>query len=534
VAIRSVLIANRGEIAARIARTCRELGIEPIGIQAPDDRDAFHTRACDRVVDVASYLDADAIADAVRASGADAVHPGYGFLSERATAARAVEAAGAIWIGPSPAVLERAGDKLEAKAIAEAAGVPVLPQGDPELVGYPLLLKAAAGGGGRGMRIVRSPDELDEARAAASREAESAFGDGRVYAERLVERPHHVEIQLLADAHGGVISLGERDCSIQRRHQKVLEESPSPIVDDALRARLDAAAIAFARAAGYCGAGTAEFLVTGEEIWFLELNARIQVEHPVTELVTGVDLIAEMIRIADGGHVPAAPTPSGHAIEVRLYAEDPLTFLPRIGLLRELDLPDGIRIDLGISAGDQIPSSYDPMIAKLIAHGATRDEALDRLTAALDATRVAGVITNLPFLRWLVRQPEVRAGTATTAFLEDHPPLSVRQAPRGAFAGAWRLGTASSARFPVPQSPDWTAVAGSGDGRLITPMPGVVLSLAVSVGQQVAEGELIAVLEAMKMEHRLEAPFAGTVAELGSEQGAFIDAGALIATIEPA
>jgi acetyl/propionyl-CoA carboxylase alpha subunit len=411
--------------------------------------------------------------------------------------------------------------------------VPVLPQGDPELVGYPLLLKAAAGGGGRGMRIVRSADELEEARAAASREAESAFGDGRVYAERLVERPHHVEIQLLADAHGGVISLGERDCSIQRRHQKVLEESPSPVVDDALRARLDAAAIAFARAAGYCGAGTAEFLVTGAEIWFLELNARIQVEHPVTELVTGIDLIAEMIRIADGGHVPAAPTPSGHAIEVRLYAEDPLTFLPRIGLLRELDLPDGIRIDLGISAGDQIPSSYDPMIAKLIAHGATREEALARLTAALDATRVAGVITNLPFLRWLVRQPEVRAGTATTAFLEDHPPLSVRRAPRGAFAGAWRLGTASTARFPVPQSPDWTAVAGSGDGRLIAPMPGVVLSLAVGVGQQVAEGELIAVLEAMKMEHRLEAPFAGTVAELGSEQGAFIDAGALIAAIEP-
>jgi acetyl/propionyl-CoA carboxylase alpha subunit len=231
--------------------------------------------------------------------------------------------------------------------------------------------------------------------------------------------------------------------------------------------------------------------------------------------------------------VPAAPTPSGHAIEVRLYAEDPLTFLPRIGLLRELDLPEGIRIDLGISAGDQIPSSYDPMIAKLIAHGATREEALARLTAALDATRVAGVITNLPFLRWLVRQPEVRAGTATTAFLEDHPSLSVRRTPRGAFAGAWRLGTASTARFPVPQSPDWTAVAGSGDGRLIAPMPGVVLSLAVGVGQQVAEGELIAVLEAMKMEHRLEAPFAGTVAELGSEQGAFIDAGALIAAIEP-
>ncbi|MGI9187107.1 MAG: biotin carboxylase N-terminal domain-containing protein [Gaiellales bacterium] len=532
-AIRSVLIANRGEIAARISRTCQALGIESIAVQAPDDRDAFHARACDRVVDVASYLDANAIAAAVRESGADAVHPGYGFLSERAEAARAVEAAGAIWIGPSPDVLERAGDKLEAKAIAEAAGVPVLPQGDPATVGYPLLLKATAGGGGRGMRVVRSPAELEEAQAAASREAESAFGDGRVYAERLIERPHHVEIQLLADAHGGVISLGERDCSIQRRHQKVLEESPSPIVDDALRARLDAAAIAFARAAGYRGAGTAEFLVTGDDIWFLELNARIQVEHPVTELVTGIDLIAEMIRIADGGHVPVAPAPSGHAIEVRLYAEDPLTFLPRVGLLRELNLPEGIRIDLGIAPGDHVPTGYDPMIAKLIAHGERREEALARLTAALDVTRVAGVITNLPFLRWLVRQPEVRAGTATTAFLDDHPPLSTRRPPRGAFAGAWRLGTGSTARFPVPQSPDWAAVAGSSDGRLIAPMPGIVLSLAVTAGQQVAEGELVAVLEAMKMEHRLEAPFAGTVTDVGISEGSFIDAGALIAAIEP-
>ena len=533
-AIRSVLIANRGEIAARIARTCRELGIESIALQAPDDRNAFHARACDRVVDVASYLDADAIAAAVRESGADAVHPGYGFLSERAAAARAVEGAGALQHVGAGADPDRAGDKLEAKAIAEAAGVPVLPQGDPEVVGYPLLLKAAAGGGGRGMRIVRSAADLDEARDAASREAESAFGDGRVYAERLVERPHHVEIQLLADAHGGVISLGERDCSIQRRHQKVLEESPSPIVDDALRARLGDAAIAFARAAGYRGAGTAEFLVSGDEIWFLELNARIQVEHPVTELVTGIDLIAEMIRIADGGHVPTAPTPRGHAIEVRLYAEDPLTFLPRVGRLRELDLPEGIRIDLGIAAGDQVPTGYDPMIAKLIAHGDTRDEALARLTAALDETQVVGVVTNLPFLRWLVRQPDVIAGTATTAFLEDHPPLSVRRAPRGSFAGAWRLGGASTARFPVPQSPDWTAVAGSGDGRLIAPMPGVVLSLAVSTGQAVEEGDLIAVLEAMKMEHRLEAPFAGTVAELGTAEGSFIDAGALIAAIDPA
>ncbi len=532
-AIRSVLIANRGEIAARIARTCRELGITSIAVVAPDDRSALHARACDRVVEVGSYLDPDAIAEAVRAAGADAVHPGYGFLAERAVAARAVEAAGAIWIGPPPDVLERAGDKLEAKAIARAAGVPVLPEGDPDEVGYPLLLKAAAGGGGRGMRVVRSPAELDEARAAAEREAMAAFGDGRVYAERLVERPRHVEVQLLADARGRVVAVGDRDCSIQRRHQKVLEEGPARL-DDALRARLHASAVAIGEALAYRGAGTAEFLVDGDDLWFLELNARIQVEHPVTELVSGLDLIACQLAIADGGDAPGDVRVDGHAVEVRLYAEDPLAFLPRVGVVERLDLPGGVRIDAGVEPGDRIPAAYDPMIAKLIAHAPDRAAALDRLAAALDEVRVDGVVTNLPFLRWLVAQPEVRDGTATTAFLDEVPPLSTRRRPQGPFAGAWRLGLPARGRLPVPRIPERSASASAADGRLIAPMPGVVLALEVAVGERVAQGDAVAVLEAMKMEHRLVAPHDGVVAEVGVEAGAFVDAGALVARIEAA
>jgi acetyl/propionyl-CoA carboxylase alpha subunit len=533
VAIRAVLIANRGEIAVRIARTCRALGIESIAVRAPDDAEALHVRSCDRCVDVPSYLDAAAIAEAARSAGADAVHPGYGFLSERGDAARAVEAAGVRWIGPPPDVLDRTGDKLEAKAIAAAAGVPVLPQGDPAEVGYPLILKAAAGGGGRGMRVVRDADGLEEARRAAEREAEAAFGDGRIYAERLVERPRHVEVQILADVHGGAIALGERDCSVQRRHQKVLEEAPSPAVDPHLRERLEAAAVGFARAAGYVGAGTAEFLVEPDgALWFLELNARIQVEHPVTELVTGVDLVAEQIRIADGGAVGAQPAVRGHAMEVRLYAEDPLSFLPRTGTLRRLVLPEGVRCDVGIAEGDAVPAAYDPMIAKLIAHGDDRAEALSLLTRALDEVEVRGTVTNLAFLRWLVRQPDVVRGDATTAFLDENPPLGRRRRPAGPYAGAWRIGGGPAGRLPVPQEPERSGAA-AGDGRLIAPMPGVVLEVAVAAGATVAAGDLVAVLEAMKMEHRLEAPHAGVVREVAAEAGAFVDAGAVLAVVEP-
>ena len=310
--------------------------------------------------------------------------------------------------------------------------MPVLPTGTPDEVGYPLLVKAAAGGGGRGMRIVRGPAELDDAVDAARREAAAAFGDDTVFFERYLERPRHVEIQLLADRHGTVLALGERDCSIQRRHQKVLEESPSPALDPELRARMSEAAVAFARAIEYESAGTAEFVLDGRDFYFLELNARIQVEHPVTELVTGTDIVREQLRIADGGRLDLTVELHGHAVEVRLYAEDPLTFLPQAGRVERLRLPAGVRVDAGVEEGDEIGTSYDPMIAKLIAHGATRDEAFDRLAGALHETEVGGLTTNLPFLRWLVSHPLVRAGRATTAFLTENPPLSERAAARTA------------------------------------------------------------------------------------------------------
>ena len=303
--------------------------------------------------------------------------------------------------------------------------MPVVESGEPEELGFPLLLKAAAGGGGRGMRVVRSRDELADAFEAAQREAKAAFGDDRVFAERYVERPRHVEIQLLGDSHGEVVALGERECSIQRRHQKVLEESPSPALDPSLRAAMSDAAVRFARAIGYTSAGTAEFMLDGRDFFFLELNGRIQVEHPVTELVTGLDLVAEQLRIASGrGAVPGTVPGHGHAVEVRLYAEDPRTFLPQGGRITRLVLPESVRVDAGVAEGDEIALAYDPMIAKLIAHGPTRDDAFDRLEAALAETVVEGVTTNLPFLRWLVAHPDVRAGRTTTAFLTEHPPLS--------------------------------------------------------------------------------------------------------------
>ena len=298
--IRKLLVANRGEIAVRIFRTCRELGIATVAVAPPDDGGALHTRVADELVAVSNYLHPEEHIRAAKEAGADAIHPGYGFLAENADFAEAVGAAGLTWVGPPPEALRLGGDKLAAKRIAGEAGVPVVPTGEPDELGYPLLVKAAAGGGGRGMRIVREPGELDEALAAAAREAEAAFGDGTVFCERYVERPRHVEIQLLADSHGTVVSLGERDCSVQRRHQKVLEESPSPALDPELRAAMSEAAVAFARAIGYESAGTAEFMLAGREFFFLELNGRIQVEHPVTELVTGVDLVGEQIRVAAG------------------------------------------------------------------------------------------------------------------------------------------------------------------------------------------------------------------------------------------
>jgi acetyl/propionyl-CoA carboxylase alpha subunit len=537
-AIGKLLVANRGEIAVRVFRACREVGIETVAVAAADDGGSLHARSADDTVEIASYLHSEEHVRAAKQSGADAIHPGYGFLAEKADFARAVEAAGLTWVGPPPAALEAAGDKLESKRIAREAGVPVVEAGEPAELGYPLILKAAAGGGGRGMRVVRSADELPDALDAARREAEAAFGDDAVFAERYVERPRHVEIQLLADAHGKVVSLGERECSIQRRHQKVLEESPSPALDPALRVRMSEAAVAFASAIGYRNAGTAEFMLDGRgDFYFLELNGRIQVEHPVTELVTGVDLVHEQLRIANGGRLELRPELDGHAIEVRLYAEDPRTFFPQSGRIERLHLPNSIRVDAGVEEGDEVGLTYDPMIAKLIAHGETRDEALARLRRALAETEVGGVVTNLPFLRWLVAHPNLRAGRTTTAFLVENPPLSEPppKPPDRAWQGGWRLNLAA----PVPQPPPDIDQAshdhgapGAEQSALTAPMPGTVIKVAVAAGDSVEPRQTLLVLEAMKMETPVVSPYAATVRAVHVREGDRVVGGALLVELE--
>ena len=538
--IQKLLVANRGEIAVRVFRTCRELRIATVAVVAPDDRGSLHARSADELVEIESYLDSQEHIRAAKEAGADAIHPGYGFLSESADFAEAVASAGLVWIGPPGEALRLGGDKLAAKRVAAEAGVPVVPTGEPAELGFPLLVKAAGGGGGRGMRIVRAAGELEEALAAASREAETAFGDGTVFCERYVERPRHVEIQLLADTHGTVLSLGERECSVQRRHQKVLEESPSPALDPALRTAMGNAAIAFARAIGYVGAGTAEFMLDGRDFFFLELNGRIQVEHPVTELVTGVDLVAEQIRVAAGARVSAQRTqsPSGHAVEVRLYAEDPRTFLPQAGPVERLRLPTGVRVDAGVAEGDEVGLGYDPMIAKLIAHGPTRDEALARLADALAETEVEGLTTNLPFLRWLVSHPALRAGETTTAFLLEHPPLSEPplRLPEPAWRGGWRLNlpAAATARPPDVDDAAHAHAAAGGESALSAPMPGTVLRVLVRPGDRVAPRQHLLVLEAMKMETPIVAPYGSVVKAVHVVEGDRVAGGALLVELDAA
>ncbi len=421
--IRTLFIANRGEIATRITRTCDRLGIRAI-VPATDGPDGL------------DLLDIDAVVDAARAAGADAIHPGFGFLAENAEFAEAVGAAGIRWVGPPPAAIRAMGDKAAARRLAASLGVPILAgydepdQSDEALlaaaarVGFPMLVKPAAGGGGKGMRTVREPHRLAEAIGAARREAAAAFGDDRLILERLVVGARHVEIQVLFDGYGAGVSLGERDCSIQRRHQKVLEEAPSPSVSPVMRERLGAAALRLAGAVGYVGAGTCEFLLDerGEPV-FLEMNTRLQVEHPVTELVTGRDLVTDQLRIAAGERLDLTESDgiaTGHAVEVRLYAEDAEAgFLPATGRVEALVWPtgDGIRVDAGIELGSEIGGRFDPMLAKIIAWGPDRASALERLAGALDRTVVLGLVTNLRFLRWLVRQPVVRQGAARTDVL---------------------------------------------------------------------------------------------------------------------
>ncbi|HJP70680.1 MAG TPA: biotin carboxylase N-terminal domain-containing protein [Candidatus Limnocylindria bacterium] len=468
-AISTLLVANRGEIAVRIARTARDLGIRVVGVHAPDERPV---QGMDESHAIGSYLDAGELIEVATRSGADAVHPGYGFLAENPDFARAVAAAGLRWVGPPADAIAAMGDKAAARRRASELGVPTVPGYDgaaqddstltseSERVGYPLLVKPSAGGGGKGMRVVRSRDALAEALAAARREAQRSFGDDRLILERYLAGSRHVEIQVLFDAHGNGVHLGERDCSTQRRNQKIVEEAPAPAVTPQLRDRMGQAALRVAGGIGYVSAGTVEMLLTDEgDFYFLEMNTRLQVEHPVTEAVTGRDLVADQLRIAGSATLAqlglSEPPPiRGHAIEARLYAEDPEAgFLPATGRVCLLAWPSGIRVDTGIVEDDAVTDRYDPMIAKLIAHGATRDAALERLRAALDETKILGVRTNLRFLRWLLRQPMMASGemrTDTIAQLDLPAPPQVEAAhwqaaarvlprPSGLWSGGWRL-----------------------------------------------------------------------------------------------
>jgi len=458
--IRSLLIANRGEIACRIIKTARRMGISTIAIYSDADAQALHVSLADKAFRIGpapvreSYLDAQAVLNAARLAGADAIHPGYGFLSENAEFAEAVSAAGIIFIGPPPSAIRAMGLKDQAKALMQRAGVPIVPgefgaEQDPGFlarraleIGYPIMIKAVAGGGGKGMRKVESPAEFDSALASAQREAQNAFGDARMMLEKFVSAPRHIEVQVFADSHGNVVHLFERDCSLQRRHQKVIEEAPAPGMTDAFRTAITQAATKAARAIGYEGAGTVEFIADGvsgldpARVYFLEMNTRLQVEHPVTEAILGLDLVEWQLRVASGEMLPrsqAEITISGHAMEARLYAEDPTRgFLPSTGTIEHLLLPDfagSIRVDAGITSGDSVTIYYDPMIAKIIAHGESRAEAAAKLARALASVEVIGVETNASFLANLARHPDFLAGKVETGFIERHLNELVPAAP---------------------------------------------------------------------------------------------------------
>ena len=446
--ISKLLVANRGEIARRVMRSARAMGIATVALASDPDADAPHAQEADQVVRLAgaspaeTYLRVDAVIEAARASGADAVHPGYGFLSEHAGFVAACEGAGLTFVGPPSPVVAAMGSKLAAKATMAAAGVPVLPAGGADAgdgvaeaaaaLGWPVLVKASAGGGGRGMRVVDGPHALADALVAASREAASAFGDGTVFLEPYVARPRHVEVQVIGDTHGNVVHLFERECSIQRRHQKIVEECPSPAVDDDLRAALGAAALDAARAIGYVNAGTVEFLLLPDGTFaFLEVNTRLQVEHPVTEAVTGLDLVRLQLLVADSEPLPAealSPSLHGHAIEARLYAEDPTrNWQPSAGTMHRFSVGGGVRVDSGVEDGTVVSPHYDPMLAKVIAHGATRQEAARALAGALAGARLHGPATNRDLLVAILRHPEFLAGDIDTGFLEHHDPAVLGQ-----------------------------------------------------------------------------------------------------------
>jgi len=624
--IHTVLVANRGEIARRVFRTCREQAIATVAVFSDADEHAPFTGEADNVVRLPgtasadTYLRGDLIIAAAQRFGA-AVHPGYGFLSENAAFAQQVIDAGLVWIGPPPSAIAAMGSKIAAKQLMRSHGVPVAPDNTVDTfdeIGLPALVKASAGGGGRGMRIVRSTGDLAEAISSAEREADAAFGDGTVFVERYLEGARHVEIQVLADTHGNVIALHERDCTLQRRHQKVLEEAPSPAVDGNLRVSMEGAAVAAACAVGYVGAGTVEFLLDrAGNFYFLEMNTRLQVEHPVTEAVCGVDLVALQLSIAEGRAIPATLLVEvplhGHAIEVRLCAEDPFNgYLPSSGVFHTVTWPTipGVRVDSAVESGSEVPPFYDSMIAKVIAHGATRAEAVRRLTAALGGAVLYGPTTNRTLLLQLLEQlctldgpdgPGIHTGWLDAQQLGDGPApgellvaaaaLAVVHGSAGRFPIGWRnnpsrphtqaigdhvvdyefdrsnrlsllavdgnsieldtstrdvLARTATAvvgdtvyvaggrfAFVVPPrfvSPDEAGRAGS----TMAPMPGRVVALLVDIGDSVVAGQPLLILEAMKMEHQITSPHAGTVSEVFVHAGQQLDSGQPLVTVDPA
>ncbi|MGW1898810.1 acetyl/propionyl/methylcrotonyl-CoA carboxylase subunit alpha [Streptomyces hirsutus] len=635
----TVLVANRGEIAVRVIRTLRSMGVRSVAVFSDADADARHVREADTAVRIGpapaaeSYLSVERLLEAAARTGAQAVHPGYGFLAENAGFARACAEAGLVFIGPPPDAIALMGDKIRAKETVRAAGVPVVPGSsgsgltDDQLadaareIGVPVLLKPSAGGGGKGMRLVRDPERLAEEIAAARREARASFGDDTLLVERWIDRPRHIEIQVLADGHGGVVHLGERECSLQRRHQKIIEEAPSVLLDGAIRAAMGEAAVQAARSCGYRGAGTVEFIVPGGDpssYYFMEMNTRLQVEHPVTELITGLDLVEWQLRVAAGERLGFAQEDvrlTGHAVEARICAEDPSRgFLPSGGTVLRLREPqgEGVRTDSGLSEGTEVGSLYDPMLSKVIAYGPDRASALRRLRAALAETVTLGVPTNAGFLRRLLAHPAVVSGDLDTGLVEREAdglvaagvPEEVYEAaaavrldalrPRGdgwtdpfSVPSGWRLGgtpkpvafhlrvtdpvehtprgshtvtedrvsvTLDGVRHTFHRAADWlgrdgdawhvrdhdpVAASLTGAGRagadsLTAPMPGTVTVVKAAVGDEVAAGQSLLVVEAMKMEHVISAPHAGTVTELDVAPGTTVAMDQVLAVIAPA
>ncbi|SDO37151.1 acetyl-CoA/propionyl-CoA carboxylase, biotin carboxylase, biotin carboxyl carrier protein [Streptomyces sp. cf386] len=641
----TVLVANRGEIAVRVIRTLRAMGVRSVAAFSDADGEARHVREADTAVRIGpapaaeSYLSVERLLDAAARSGAQAVHPGYGFLAENAAFARACADAGLVFIGPPAEAISLMGDKIRAKETVKAAGVPVVPGSsgsgltDGQLadaareIGMPVLLKPSAGGGGKGMRLVRDAEQLDDEIAAARREARASFGDDTLLVERWIDRPRHIEIQVLADGHGNVVHLGERECSLQRRHQKIIEEAPSVLLDEETRAAMGEAAVQAARSCGYRGAGTVEFIVPGGDpssYYFMEMNTRLQVEHPVTELITGLDLVEWQLRVAAGERLAFGQEDvrlTGHAIEARICAEDPARgFLPSGGTVLKLHEPqgDGIRTDSGLSEGTEVGSLYDPMLSKVIAYGPDRETAIRKLRAALAGTVTLGVQTNAGFLRRLLAHPAVVAGELDTGLVEREVdslvsaevPEEVYEAaaavrldalkPRGegwtdpySVPNGWRLGgTPRAVAFPLratglepvtheangthtvtddtvavtldgvrhtfhraalpdgtwlgrdgdawhvrdhdPVAASLTGAAHAGADSLTAPMPGTVTVVKVAVGDEVTAGQSLLVVEAMKMEHVISAPHAGTVAELDVTPGTTVAMDQVLAVIAPA